>query len=406
VCQIADDCAALQVPEIATAVRPHREPGRSLMRHSIGLHAARCGRLAVLAAMASGLACATPAQPPIEEPGPASQPPGTCSWFGDAWDDVLYFGESAFWHAMREAGGDPQADLGSASPQLVGRFDLRREAMLAPLASGLRAAHSGTWDVVAHPNGRVYFTSFYDPAGWVDPASGAAQRFDAAGTGLNEITVLPDGRLLATRYGAPGGGDGSIVILDVDGRVVVEHALVPEPGAVVAAKSLAFDPIRNVVWVNTDVIANDGSATRFDARVVELATGREISRFTKPELHFPRFDRSGRGYFAWVDGARAALHVTEPGAALGPDAGRAIVLDAAFPHGLDFVQEVRVQRDGRVVATRWSGWVHVVSPDGGVRNVALPRDAGDGFYYTGVAVGERVCATYCAGVRVVCADLP
>jgi hypothetical protein len=377
--------------------------------HSSWLHAAACG----IAWLLLGLGCArrplepaaTPAPEPLREAAPAEPAPGTCAWFGDARDGVLYFGESAFWHAMHEAGGDPRGDLVSLGPQRVGRFDLAREAMLPPLATARRLAHSGTWDVLAHPNGRVYFTSFYDPSGWVDPRSGAAQSFETAGTGLNEIALLPDGRLLATRYGAAGGGDGSIVVLAADGRVEREIPLVPEPGAVVAAKSIAYDVIRDVAWVNTDVIPQDRSPTRFDARVVELATGREISRFTEPELHFPRFDHTGRGYFAWVAGSRLVLRITDPGRALAADAGREIVLDAAFPRGLDFVQDVREQADGRVVATRWSGRVHVVSGDV-VRSVALPRDAGQGFYYTAVATGDRVCATYCAGIEVRCASLP
>ena len=35
--------------------------------------------------------------------------PGECSWFADADDQVLYFGQSAFWSAYRERDGDPVA---------------------------------------------------------------------------------------------------------------------------------------------------------------------------------------------------------------------------------------------------------------------------------------------------------
>jgi hypothetical protein len=330
--------------------------------------------------------------------------PGMCSWFGDARGDVLYFGESAFWHAMREADGDAAADLASQAPQQVGRFDLAHEAQLPPLATGNPASHSGTWDVLAHPNGRVYFTSFYDPSGWVDPATGAARRFDAAGTGLNEIALGPGGRLVVTRYGAPGGGDGSVVVLDPDGAIEAEHPLAPEPGAVVAAKSVAFDAVRAEVWVNTDVLPRDGSPARFDARVLDFATGRELARVSDPELHFPRFAADGRSHFAWLDGTRLTLRVGEPGDRPGPDAGREVLLDDAFANGIDFVQDVRDQPDGRVVVTRWSGVVHVVSAGDRVQTVRLPR-TGDGFYYTAIATGDRVCATYCAGVTVTCASL-
>lgn len=337
-------------------------------------------------------------------PEPHARAAGLCSWFGDAREGVLYFGESGFWHALREADGDARADLDSQAPQQVGRFDLAREALLPPLATGNPASHSGTWDVLAHPNGRVYFTSFYDASGWVDPSTGAARRFDAAGTGLNEIALGPDDRLVVTRYGAADGGDGSVVVLDPDGTILAEHPLAPAPGTVVAAKSIAWDAVRAEIWVNTDVLPRDGAPARFDARVIDYASGRELARVETPELHFPRFAADGRSFFAWLDGRRLALRVTPAGERPGPGTGREILLDDAFGAGIDFVQEVRDQPDGRVVVTRWSGAVHVVEPDGRVRRVALPHTAG-GFYYTAVATGERVCATYCAGVTVTCVPL-
>jgi hypothetical protein len=365
------------------------------------LRAAR-GGIAILAALAA--ACA---RGPAPEPRPS--PPGAqaCSWYGDADDGTLYFGESGFWAGMRGAGGDPRGELrAGGSEQLVGRFDLEHEAMLPALQTAATTARPGTWDVLVHPNGRVYYTSFYDAAGSVDPATGAAVRFEAAGTGLNELALLPDGRVLATRYGAQQGGDGSIVVLDADGRVVGELPLAPAAGATVAPKSLAYDRVRHVVWVNTDLVTSDPNATRHDARIVDLATGREVARFDAPELQFPQFGSDGRGWFAWLDGTRLLLQITEPGEATGPDAGRVLLLDPDFGAGVDFVQDVRVQADGRVVATRWSGRVHVIDPDDRIRTVALPRAPEHGLYYTAVAHGERVCATLCAGVRVVCASLP
>jgi hypothetical protein len=38
--------------------------------------------------------------------------------------------------------------------------------------------------------------------------------------------------------------------------------------------------------------------------------------------------------------------------------------------------------------------------------VDLPREQGKGLYYSGVLRGTRLCATYCDGVEVVCADVP
>jgi hypothetical protein len=263
--------------------------------------------------------------------------------------------------------------------------------------------------VLAHPNGRVYFTTFYEAAGYVDPATGATRLFDAAGTGLNELALGPDGTILATRYAAR----GSVVVLDPDGAVLAEHLLAPDPGFQVAPKSLSFDPVRREIWVNTDLVpasvtkpAPDGARVGHDARVLDFASGRELRRFREPELQFMRFEADGVGLFAWLAGSRLALRVVEPGAALGPDSGREIVLDPDFPAQHDFVQDLSVAADGRVLATRWSGTVHVVSPGGEVRTAHLPRLASGGLYYTAVATDDRVCASYCADVSIVCAPLP
>ncbi len=376
-----------------------------------GRAASRCGIAATCTTFATlvALACATPRDG--ESVRVATQPPPSaseqyCAWYGDRRADVLYFGESPFWNAMRAAGGDPMADSHQLGPQVIGRFDLRRESMLASIPTAARDPHAGVWDVLVHPNGRVYYTTFYESAGWVDPATGAGTLFEAAGTGLNELALHPDGRVLATRYGAAGGGTGSVVVLDPDGVIEAELPLISEHDVVAAAKSLAYDPVRQVVWVNTDLIPRDGGPSGHDSRVLEFATGREIMRIETPELHFPRFTADGRGVFAWQRGSRLTLRMTQPGAAQDATSGREVVLDTAFADGIDFVQDVHVETDGRAVVTRWSGVVHVVSPDGSVRTANLPRPAAGGLYYTAVAVGDRICATYCADVSVVCAPLP
>ena len=357
--------------------------------------------------MLLAFACAAPrGQAPVHissAPAPSADE-SYCAWYGDRRDDVLYFGESPFWSAMR-ATADPLADQRTPGPQRVGRFDLRREVMLDPLETGASAPRAGVWDVLAHPDGRIYFTTFFESAGSIDLATGATSRFDAAGTGLNELALLPDGRLLATRYGTSGGTTGAVVVLDEDGSVEAELTLAASPGSVAAAKSVAFDPVRRVVWVNTDVISR-GAPPAHDARVLDLASGREQLRIEEPELQFMRFGPDGRGWFAWRDGDRLVLRVTEPGAAQDAASGRAIPLDDAYAGAHDFVQDMRIEADGRAVVTRWSGHVHVVAPDGRVRSVVLPQLAEGGLYYTATAVGDRVCATYCAGVTVVCAPLP
>jgi hypothetical protein len=332
-----------------------------------------------------------------------------CAWYGNARGGVLYFGESPFWSDLRSAPGDAAADLREPGPQVVGRFDLARELLLGALPTGAPNPRAGTWDVLAHPNGRVYFTTFFESAGYVDPATGASRRFDAAGTGLNELALGPAGTILASRYAA----EGSIVVLDPDGAVLAEHRLAPDPGRQVAPKSLSFDPVRREIWVNTDLLPAsatqpepEGTGVGHDARVVDFATGRELRRFAEPELQFMHFEPDGVGLFAWLRGSVLALRVVEPAGALGPESGREIVLDDAFPAQHDFVQDLSVAADGRVLATRWSGAVHVVSPAGEVRTAHLPRLANGGLYYTAVASDGRLCATYCADVTIVCAPLP
>jgi len=265
--------------------------------------------------------------------------------------------------------------------------------------------------VRAHPNGRVNITNYNESSGNGDPASGASRRVESAGRGLNELALGPGYTILATRYAAA----GSVVVLDAEGAVAAEHPLErPDPRVRVAPKSLAFDPMRREVWVNTDLVpasettpALEGAGVRHDARVLDFASGRELRRFTEPELQFMRFEPDGRGFFVWRSGARLALHIVEPGGAEGPDSGREIVLDDAFPARHDFVQDLSLAPGGSVLATRWSGAVHAVSPAGEVRTVQLPRLAPGGLYYTAVAAaGDRICATYCADVEVVCAPLP
>jgi hypothetical protein len=357
------------------------------------------------AAVACVLACAAPASRVVPGRGSAAAAGGACAWFGDARDDTLYFGISRFWRALRDAGGDPRAELRAGGARELGRFDLARERLLAPLAIGPTAAKSGVWDVLAHPNGWIYFTTFWEKAGRVDPASGALEWFEGAGDGLNELALLPDGRVLATRYGR-GGASGSVVVLSERGDVLAEHALDSSPEVVAAAKSVAYDPARDAAWVNTDLLPASGGAAAagHDARVISLASGRELARWSSPELEFMSFGADGTGFLVERDAELLVLRVVPPDArAPLPLAGRLIVLDDAFP-AADFAQDVKLAEGGNVVVTRWSGFVHVVSPDGRVRTLALPKAEG-ALYYTGVERNGRVCATRCAGVDVVCGRL-
>jgi hypothetical protein len=336
---------------------------------------------------------------------PAPDPPGetSCAWFGDVRDGVLYFGVSAFWSALRAAGGDPVADLRAPGPRWIGRFDLAREAFLPPLHAGPGLAPSGVWDVLAHPNGRIYYTTYFDLAGSVDARTGALREFAAAGLGLNELALGPGGSVLATRYGYGDSRDGSVVVLSEDGEILAEHPLADPPGRRVAAKSVAFDPLAQEIWVNTDLLAAAGQgAPLHDARVLG-PDGRERVAIRDPELQFFSFGGDGTGYTAEVAGGRLILRVRRPPGTTPRE--RLIPLDDGFDALHDFVQEVRGEPDGRVVLTRWSGRIHVVAPDGRVRDLDLPRTRGDELYYTATLAGSRVCATRCGRVEVVCQEL-
>ncbi len=364
-------------------------------------------RRLLLALAAPLLACAT-VEPGAPSPAfyTASAPSADedyCAWYGDARDGVLYFGQSAFWSAFRRAGGRPNADLDRAGPRPIGRFDLRRERFLSPLETGEAGDRAGVWDVLAHPNGRVYYTTFFESAGWVDPKDGRGERWSEEGPGLNELALGPGGDVLASRYAARDGGDGGVAVLDPQGRVVVEHRLGPVPGYIVAPKTPAFDPASGEFWVTSDLLPIGQSAIRHDAFLLDRR-GAERRRIERPEIQFAAFGPDGTGYRAEVDGHDLWLRVAP---SKGPPAAeRRIRLDDAFAVEYDFVQDIQPAPDDRVVVTRWSGWVHVVDAHGDARAVRLPSPQPEGLYYTAVLVGDRICATYCAGVTVVCHDAP
>ena len=119
-----------------------------------------------------------------------------------------------------------------------------------------------------------------------------------------------------------------------------------------------------------------------------------------------RFGPDGTGYFAERDGPLLSLRIRSPeraGSAI--LTGRIVPLDDEFRGEQDFVQEIQLDAGGTVVLTRWSGRIHLVSRSGSTRVIELPRPGGEGLYYTGLLTGDRLCATYCSGVTVVCRAL-
>ncbi len=312
---------------------------------------------------------------------------------------------------MRGAGDDPLADLERVGPVPLGRFDLARERMLPTLELGEAGDRSGVWDVLPHANGRVYYTVLFETSGWVDPATAESRRWLHLGTGLNEIALGPDGTLLFSRYARE---RGSIVIVDPDGTPVAEHELTPPAGFYVAPKTPAWDETRGWIWITTDILPAAGAVSlgsnadaHHDAYVLGR-DGREIRRISDRVVHFVAFGPDGTGYLAESREGRLWLRVLAPEVS-DPDGGALVRLSESFPEAFDVVQDIRVASDGRVLVTRWSGWVHVLDPAGEVRSVRLPPLEPPGLYYTAALRGagsDRVCATHCGEVTVVCADLP
>jgi len=336
---------------------------------------------------------------------PLSDAERYCAWYGTREGTTLYFGQAAFWSAFREHDGDPRADLLHEGPLAIGRFDLETETLLPPLRVDRRGSRSGVWDVLVSRSGSVFFTTFFEGAGRVDPGSGEVRHLPKLGLGLNELAPGPDGGVLASRYGPGDGsdGDGGLVVLDVDGALQAEWPIRASPGRQIAPKTPAWDPLRGEFWATADALPTAGGtgATRYPAFVLD-PHGRSLRRIESPEIQFVAFAPDGTGYRAVVSGRQLRLVIS-------PASGGAetiLDLDPAFPGEFDFVQDIQPGPDGRVVVTRWSGRVHVADALGRVGTVQLPRLDPDGLYYTAVLQGDRLCATYCADVTVVCVNAP
>lgn len=364
--------------------------------------AARVGTAALVGAALALAACVATRGPRVVHAEAPSKAERYCAWFGDSDGEILYFGVSAFWSAFRAA-GDPEADLAAPGPQWIGRFDLGSERFLPPLDLGAPDSAGGVWDVLAVGD-RIYFTDYFGSSGWVSRDGGRVVRFPQLGGGLNEIARGPGGALLVTRYGDAGHGGGSVLVVGPDGELLAEHALESAPGSFVAPKSVAFDPVRQEIWVNADLLAEPGGEVLGRETRVLGRGGAERARFARPEVQFMTFGADGTGWFAEADGPFLSLRIRPPDRASSPVlTGRRVPLDDAFAGELDFVQDVKLGGDGVALVTRWSGVVHRVTRDGDVRTLRLPGEPGD-LAYTGVLHGERVCATRCGDVEVVCRD--
>ena len=329
---------------------------------------------------------------------PPSAKENYCAWYGDRAGDLLYFGQSAFWWAMRGKGGDPRADLDRAGPQPIGRFDLRSERLLASIEVGSGHSRSGVWDVLVAGH-QLWYTTFFESAGRVDLETGEVERFPELGAGLNEWTPGSDGNVLVTRYGDGETRSGSVLRLDADAALLAQWSLPNPPGLRIAPKTPAWNPLRERLWLTSDALERgDDEVAGNPTYILDPVTG-NWQRRDEPELQFAVFGARGVGYRAERQGRRLELVVMAP-----RGSARRILLDSDFPADFDFVQDIQIAQEGSVVVTRWSGRLHLLDPAGHVRHIQLPRLQEGGLYYSAVLRGNRVCATYCAGVRVVCAD--
>jgi hypothetical protein len=334
------------------------------------------------------------------------------AWFADERAGVIYFGLSPFWTELRAHGGDATADLREESAHLIGRFDTEREKFLPPLVARRPgpASRSSVWDVLAHPNGWIYYTTFFEEMGRVRPGMGDVEHFRGLGTGLNEIALGPELNLYVTRYGAGAGagtptGDGSVVEISPEGRLLREAVVHARDGAVTAPKSLAVDPLSGEVWLNADVIGADGSV-KFAAFHLgpDLALRERID--APPELLFVAFDAGGRGFFVEDRDGRLDLRVTRAGVELAR-------LDLGPRAPADFAQDVHFAADGTAAIAFWSGRVVLVREANGRFEqaelvLARPRECAEmnAVFYSAFVEARSVYATLYCDAAIARAPLP
>jgi hypothetical protein len=330
------------------------------------------------------------------------------AWFGDERDGVIYFGLSPFWTELRAHGGDPKADLLEPSAHAIGRFDMTREAFLPPLIARRPGpdSRSSVWDVLAHPNGWVYYTTYFEEMGRVRPGAGDVELFESLGVGLNEIALGPEQNLYVTRYGADR-GDGSVVVISPEGRLLREVRLHARKGATTAPKSIAVDPASGEVWVNADVIAPDG---KVGFAAFQLAPDLSVKqRFDPPyELQFMAFDPGGRGFFVEERDGRLRLRVVRAGTEL-------LAVDLGPRNPSDFAQDIHFAPDGTAAIAFWSGRVEVVrQKEGNYEHARLelerPKECvtenDPSLFYSAFVSDGSVYATLYCDAAIVRAPLP
>ncbi len=336
------------------------------------------------------------------------------AWFGDSDGRVIYFGLSPFWELWWAEQGDSSADLREPGDHLIGRFDLQNRVFLSPLLvrAGAEDVRSSVWDVLAHSNGRVYYSTYFEELGWVDPETGEVGFIEGHGVGFNEIVEGPGGNLYITRYSnspsnPAGQSFGGLVVLTPDGEMLREVRFGRTDRQFTAPKSVAVDPKTGEVWLNADVFLEKGG---IEFAMIHLdAEGKILERASDgSELMFMDFDASGNGYFVVDDAGTIELLVR-----------RAEEVVSRFDLGPripgDFAQDLQINSDGEVAISFWSGSVVVSSERAGQQRwtrITLPKPRrcnpprGRSVTYSAFIHEQRVYATLYCGASITSAPIP
>ncbi len=248
------------------------------------------------------------------------------------------------------------------------------------------------WDVLALGS-RIYFARFFGSPGWVSRSGHGGAVWKHLGTGTSELAAGPGETLLFADY-----AHSRLLSVGRDGENPKVFPLTGPGTLQIAPKSVAYDPVRREIWVIADRLGSEGEAKTRDALVLD-ETGELLRHITDREVQFATFAEDGVG--AIVDVASEALWLRFREA--GETAFRDILLDARFPRTVDFAQDIVLTRSGGAVdgiVQRWSGIYHRFGSRGAVETGHL-GDGRGGLFYTGVPVGDRVCATLCRDATVI-----
>jgi hypothetical protein len=292
------------------------------------------------------------------------------SWFADTDGRIIYFGQSPFWREYFAAEvPDPQGDLRKEGDYLIGRFDTEKDTFLAPLKVG--RGRASVVDVLYHTkNHNVYFTTFFDMMGYVNPKTNKVVYFKALGMGFNELYEGPGGKIYVTRYSSEQ-KNGSVVVITPAGTLLKEF-FIRLPGFIIAPKSIAVSPITGEIIINTDMFSLEGGMVRHDSFVLG-PEGQIKQRIMEREIFFMSFDPQGKNWAAGraKDGSWQ-MSITYP-------EGKMVnVIIDEKPVSFNVIQDIK--HHGRyTIATAWSGNLYYFKEDyQGITFIPLEPDTAVG----------------------------